>query len=366
MKLTFASLAVLAITMLSMNKSAKANRQTIVDIRDPDSVYTMPSEEEAHEGTWIQWPHNYGWDNRHVERLEETWVQMTEALHTGERVHVVAYDEVEEDRIHSLLDSRGVDMTQIDFYTWPTDDVWVRDNGPVFVFDKEDQLRITNWQFNGWGNKADHWFDSYIPLQVGNAINVPVTTVPMVNEGGSVEVDGRGTLMAKRSSILNNNRNPGWTQANAEAYFRRYLGVTNFIWLDGTKGGDITDDHIDGTARFANGDTIVTFYAFDFLRQSEYRTLKNAVDANGQYYKIVNLPVTTRKIPGIGDYGIYTNYYVGNEVVIVPAFNDPNDAVAAATLQDVYPDRRVVSIDMVELYKDGGMVHCVTQQQPKV
>jgi agmatine deiminase len=366
MTLTLCATVLFAVLMFSSKSNrAAAAEKTVVAIRDPDNVYTMPAEEEPHEGTWLQWPHDYGWDNRHVERYEETWIQMTQALHTGERVHIIVYDLDEEQRVKSVLESRGVEMSQLDFYAWPTDDVWVRDNGPIFVFDQEQRLRIENWKFNGWGNKADSWFDDYIPLLVGNALNIPVTPIPMLNEGGSVEVDGRGTLMAKRSSILNNNRNPGWKQSDAEAYFRRYLGVTNFIWLDGIKGGDITDDHIDGTARFANGDSIVTYFRRDFQRRSEYDVLKNSKDADGNSYKMVHLPITTRKIAGVGDYGIYMNYYVGNEVVVMPSFDNPNDAVAAATLQSVYPDRKVVSVNMVELYKDGGMAHCVTQQQPE-
>jgi agmatine deiminase len=188
----------------------------------------------------------------------------------------------------------------------------------------------------------------------------------MVNEGGSIEVDGRGTLMAKRSSILNRNRNPGWTQTDCEAYFRRYLGVTNFIWLDGTPGADITDDHIDGTARFANGDTIVTHKRDDFEDPSEYDLLTKATDVNGHTYKIVTLPLTSKKMRKVRDYGIYVNYYVGNEVVIVPAHNDPNDEVAADILKGIYPNRKMVLIDCTELYLDGGLVHCVTMQQPAI
>jgi agmatine deiminase len=186
----------------------------------------------------------------------------------------------------------------------------------------------------------------------------------MVNEGGSIEVDGRGTLMAKRSSILNNNRNRGATQHEVEQYFRRFLGVTNFIWLDGTPGLEITDDHIDGTARFANGDTIVTHRRKDFIEPTEYDVLVDATDANGQRYKIVHLPITVNKVPQAREYGIYINYYAGNNVVVLPKFNDPSDDVAAEVMRQVYPNKDVVQIDFTELYVDGGLVHCVTMQQP--
>jgi agmatine deiminase len=342
------------------------NKAVVPRLRNADAdSYTMPPEEYRHEGTWLQWPHNYGWDVHHVKRYETSWVQMARALHTGERVHIIVYDDTERDRVESLLRHESLNMDQIDFYVWPTDDVWARDNGPIFVFDKHQKLCIVDFVFNGWGGKADYYYDNYIPLKVGHAINVPVIDIPMVHEGGSVEVDGRGTLLAKRSSIINTNRNVGWTQKDAEQYFQQYLGVTNFIWLDGRKGGDdITDDHIDGTARFANGDTIVTYYERDFVNPGEYKILQKAVDVDGRPYQLVHLPVTTKKVPGVGDYGIYINFYVGNDVVLVPSYDDPNDHVAVEILQLLYPTRQIVAIPSTEVFRDGGMMHCVTQQQP--
>ena len=214
------------------------------------------------------------------------------------------------------------------------------------------------------GRKADWWYDDYIPKDVSWELNLPLEVVKMVNEGGSIETDGRGTLMAKKSSILNRNRNPGATQEEVESYFRRYLGVTNFIWLDGTIGLEITDDHIDGTARFANARTIVTHKKEDLVDPDEYDVLAAAVDVDGNNYDIVHLPLTEEEVDGLGYHGIYINYYVGNEVVIVPKFNDPSDNEAVNVLKGVYPDKEMVSIDFTELYADGGLVHCVTMQQP--
>ncbi|CAJ1926323.1 unnamed protein product [Cylindrotheca closterium] len=147
---------------------------------------------------------------------------------------------------------------------------------------------------------------------IGGGCEVMRYAWPKMKVTFSIEVDGRGTLMAKRSSILNDNHNPGATQAEVEAYFRRYLGVNNFIWLDGTAGLDITDDHIDGTARFANGDTIVTLKKQDFIVPTEYDILTRATNADGKPYKIVHLPLTAKEIPSIGEHGLYINYYAGN------------------------------------------------------
>jgi agmatine deiminase len=323
----------------------------------------MPSEEEPHEGTWLQWPHNYGWDRRHIERYEPIWVEMTKALHHGERVHIIVYNRRQLRRVKALLRDNGLDMTQIDFWDYPTDDVWIRDNGPIFVYDGKGNLVVENWIFNGWGGKSDWWYDDYIPIDVSRDLNLPRVDVDMVNEGGSVEVDGRGTLMAKKSSILNPNRNPSWTLEDAEYYFSTYLGVTHFIWLEGKVGIDITDDHIDGTARFASPNKIVTMQAQDLLDPSEYDTLVNARNADGEPYEIVHLPITSNKLSG-GFHGVYVNYYVGNEVVLVPVYEDENDAEALRILRDVYPNRTITGIPMEELYKDGGAAHCVTQQQP--
>jgi agmatine deiminase len=383
------------VPMFLLRKTKKKFRR--LEIPNDVPFLTMPSEEDLHEGTWLQWPHDYhhcdggrrmaprpfdgsSMSRQRVRRYEDIWIQMTQALHTGERVHIIVYNDREKDRVRKRLlaittataaaTNRGntIDLSRIDFYVWPTNDVWIRDSGPIFCFDNEqDRLAVTNWKFNGWGNKVPDWkLDNQIPTHVASQLGLPIINVPMVNEGGSIELDGRGTLMAKASSILNRNRNPGWTRADAEECFRRYLGVTNFIWLDGKKGGgDITDDHIDGTARFAGGDTIVTFHRSDFLNPREYDVLKQATNADGERYKMVHLPVTKEKQIR-GEPGIYINYYVANAVVILPIFDDPSDVVATNILQELYPTREIVAVNMTEVYKDGGLAHCVTQQQPAI
>ncbi|MEK7256598.1 MAG: agmatine deiminase family protein, partial [Bacteroidota bacterium] len=184
-------------------------------------AFTMPSENEPHEGTWLQWPHQYQYGYSYRNLLSPTWVAMTKELVSGENVHVIAYNNSHKNWIISKLNAAGVPLTNVNFKIIQTNDCWVRDNGPIFVRNTSGQLRIEDWDFNGWGFKAPYSKDNLVPSKVGTAINMPVVNLnsEMTVEGGAFEIDGNGTLMATRSSILNSNRNPGMTQAEAEEIF---------------------------------------------------------------------------------------------------------------------------------------------------
>ena len=341
-----------------------------------DILYTMPEESEPHEGTWLQWPHEFQYDVTYRNRIDATWVAMTKALESSEKVHSVAYNDAAKTRIIGLLNTEGVSLTNVDFKIYPTDDVWVRDNGPIYAKDKDGKLVIEDWGFNGWGKKAKFDNCNAIPskIAVDQAKTLVNLNTEMINEGGSVEIDGHGSFMACKSSILNSNRNPNMSQAQAEAIFKKYLGVTNFIWLNGKAGLEITDMHIDGFARFANATTIVTMSEADLLDwqvpQADIQTLFAAKNKSGAAYTLVKLPLTKNNAvtaygKNLGYKGSYINYYIANTKVLVPNYNDPNDAVANAMIQQLYPTRTVVGIDVRNLYENGGMIHCVTQQQPK-
>ncbi|WP_293310532.1 agmatine deiminase family protein [Pedobacter sp. UBA5917] len=341
---------------------------------DTNVVYTMPDESARHEGTWLQWPHQYQYGVTYRNRLDATWVAMTKELAMSERVHLIAYDETEKGRIISLLKSADVPLNNIDFKIYPTDDVWIRDSGPIYVKDKNGQLFIQDWGFNGWGKKADFEKCNVIPSKIAAEQHIQKIALDaiMINEGGSVEVDGKGVLMACKSSILNKNRNPGMTQQQAEAIFTKYLGITKFIWLEGKAGLEITDMHIDGFARFANPSTIITMSEEDLdywqVPRNDVNTLYAATTKNNSAYQFIKVPLTKKDV--ITTYGknlgkaSYINYYIANNRVLVPNYNDPNDAVANAIIQKIYPDKKIVGIDCRNLFANGGMVHCVTQQQP--
>jgi len=336
--------------------------------------YTMPEEISQHEGTWLQWPHNHTYPPYWREDLEPSWIEMTRELQAGEKVHIIAYDETEHNHIIQMLTATSVPLTNVDFFIHPNNDVWVRDNGPIFVYDSHGDLRILDWGFNGWGEEAPYELCDAIPSLVSEDIEIPdVDLSAMVLEGGSIEIDGNGTLMATKSSIINPNRNPSLTQAQIEEYMTINLGVTNFIWLDGVPGLEITDMHIDGFARFNDSSTIVTMDSLDLIYwevpPDDISILYNAQDINGNPYNFLYLPLTANNVvttwgENLGYKGSYINYYTGNSVVLVPTYNDPNDAIAISLLQTLYSSRTVVGIDVRNLYSQGGMVHCVTQQQP--
>ncbi|PYF72990.1 agmatine deiminase family protein [Pedobacter nutrimenti] len=339
-------------------------------------LYTMPEESEPHEGTWLQWPHEYQYGETYSNRLDETWIAMTEALVRSEKVHIIAYDEDEKEKIEEMLHEANVSLANVDFYIFPTDDFWVRDNGPIYVRDRAGKLLIEDWGFNGWGKKAAFTNCNAIPSKISSAqgkTRVDLNSV-MINEGGAVEIDGNGTLLTTKSAVLNSNRNPGMSQAQAEAIFRKYLGVTHFIWLNGKAGLEITDMHIDGFARFGNSSTLVTMSEDDLadwqVPDDDIDKLYQAKNKSGKPYRIVKLPLTKNAVTTaygkeLGYKGSYVNYYIANKVVLVPNYHDVNDAVANAIIQKLYPTKEVVGIDVRNLYANGGMIHCVTQQQPK-
>lgn len=333
--------------------------------------YYFPAEETPHEGTWLTWPHAYTYGEDYLEEVEYIWLEMAYALHTGEKVHIIAYDETEQVRIETLLTAEGLDMNQVDFVIAKSDDVWCRDTGPIFVFDEQDKLLIADFAFDGWGGKTAYHNDDKIPQAVAAQKGIPIVSIPdFVLEGGSVELDGSGTAMLCKSSVVSKNRNPGMSVSQAENYLSQYFGATNFIWLEGVVGQDITDAHIDGTARFVDNKTILTMSETDFFElyedviESDYDALHSAKNASGESYKIIELPMTSDNVAGLDYKGSYLNFYVGNEVVLVPIYGDQNDTAATKILAEIYADRKIVPIDVTTLYQYGGMLHCITQQQP--
>lgn len=348
------------------------------------ATYFFPSEEVEHEGTWLAWPHKYadkqayyfgeaGIDAEvYAQMLEPTWIEITKALHTGETVHIIVYNEQEQTRVENLLLENEVNLEKIDFVIMETDDVWMRDTGPIFTLKDGKELVIANFVFDGYGNAIEPEYyakDAQIASNIASEKGFTCIDIDMVLEGGSVEVDGNGTLIAAKSSVVGTERNTGMKIKEVENYLKTYYGVTNIIWIEGLKNYDVTDGHIDACVKFAEGNKLVTLPYDDFMwycseTEKDWKTVTKAVNAEGVPYEIVEIPLTETFYEELEDYGCYLNYYVANEVVLVPIYGDVNDQVAMDIIADLYPTRKVVGINCLNLALFGGMVHCVTQQQP--
>lgn len=340
-------------------------------IEKETSMYHFPHEDQEHEGTWLTWPHEHTYGKAYAQSVEYIWVEMTKALAPDEFVHIIAYDEELQDHITTLLTAEGVDMNKVDFVLAPSDDVWARDTGPMFAYDQEGKKTIIDFGFDGWGKKTPYEKDDAIPQVVAKEKGDPIVDVSaFILEGGSVELAEDGTVMATKSSVISKNRNPDMSQEEAETYLKTYMGATNFIWLEGVVDEDITDAHIDGFARFYDKDTILTVPEEDFfdlyegIQEADYETLLEATNADGDSYDIKEIPLTAENVHGVDYRGSYLNFYLGNKVLLLPVYDDANDQVAIETLTQLFPNRRIVPINVVPLYKNGGMIHCITQQEP--
>ena len=347
--------------------------------------FFMPAEWQPHEGTWLQWPLKSLYRGYEL-KLERLWLMMVEALSDYEKVFVIVNDERQQEHVQHQLKYHRISEANVEIFVIPTNDLWARDNGPIFVYDENQELVITDWTFNGWGGRFDSELDNLVPGEIGQLIGCAVEKPPLVLEGGAVEVDGQGTFLATRSSILDPNRNPGMNQQEVERILSEFFGVDSFIWLSGAgrgeceKWGDTTDSHIDIVARFSPQGAILYNWSQDEsdprhkMFSTHKKELEESLTSLGLDYDLVPLPE-----PEGGVYQVtaqvdwresrytdaaYSNYYVANEVVLVPVFGNKKDQDALAIIGEHFPEREVIGLDCVGLTEDGGAIHCVTQQQP--
>jgi agmatine deiminase len=330
--------------------------------------YLMPAEWEKHEATWLSWPKDpLTFPPEILGKVEETYIEMTRALSRGERVKILVDDDAMLKRVSLMVG----DSPQVSYLKIKTADVWIRDYGPIFVR-RGDGLAAVKWRFNAWGGKYDELKpDDRAGLEVANASGFPVVEPGIVLEGGSIDTNGRGTCLTTKQCLLNKNRNPGLTQEQIEAVLRGYLGFTNFIWLGRGIAGDDTDGHVDDIVRFVDPDTVVCMVEDDLSDKNRpaltenLRVLMEARDEEGDRLRVI--PVAMPKKKSGGDEPLpasYANFYIGNSVVLVPTFDDENDAAALSRIKTVFPGRDVIGINCEALVYGFGGLHCVTQQQP--
>lgn len=358
-------------TVLAAGLLSGCTGENAVQETAESASYVFPDENQKHEGTWLIWPHAHTYGRSYAESVEPIWISMTKALAEDEHVHIIAYDESLKKHISLLLKENDVKTSNVDYVIAKSDDVWARDTGPMFVKDREGQLHIADFGFDGWGEKMPYKKDDAIPKAVSRALDMDRLDISQfVLEGGSVEIASDGTMLATKSSVISKNRNPDVSQKEAEDILSEYLGVKKFIWLEGVTDEDITDGHIDGFARFYDEDTILTVPEKDFfdlyenITEEDYETLTNSSNASGQSYDIVEIPLTEKNVQGLDYKGSYLNFYLGNQVLLLPVYGDKNDQPVIRKMKKLYPDHEIIPINVTALYKNGGMLHCVTQQEP--
>lgn len=335
-------------------------------------AWHMPAEEVEHERTWMCWPSSTEVWGEDLGAVQDTIVNLATAIADFEPVTLLC-------RPAELDNLRAKVGDGIDLVAAPVDDLWARDTLPNFLVgtgaDGQPALAAGHVQFNGWGDKQIHDGDAQLAAIVAKHLGIPLIESGLVGEGGGLEVDGDGTVLAAKSSWVNPNRNPKLTETQIADDLTRMLGAKRVIWIDGLAGADITDGHIDTLARFINPETILVDVPhvtepddpWIAVAESTKQALTAARTLDGQPYTIepIAQPATTRE-SGDSFLSTYMNFYVCNGGVIAPQFGDTEaDSAAQRSLERLFPGRKVVMVDIDPLAAGGGGIHCATQQQPK-
>jgi agmatine deiminase len=347
------------------------------NVMTPRSLgYSMPAEWARHRATWLSWPHNLETWPTYLEKVRGIWIQMVCALAPYEQVCLLVNDARTEQELTARLTAAGAPMANVTLLRIPTIDVWMRDYGPTFVTRNyhDAPLAFNDWIFNGWGGKYQTYQeDERVARAIAGLLNIPVFDHQIILEGGSIEVNGAGVCLTTEQCLLNRNRNPHMSRQEIEQYLKDSLGVSQVIWLGEGIVGDDTDGHIDDIARFVNPTTVACIVETNSkddnypLLQENYERLQSAKDPFGGRFELVTLPCPSSvyfenaRLPAS-----YANFYIANEVVLVPVFDDANDTAAIGILQELFPGRKVIGLRCNEVVAGLGAIHCVTQQEPAV
>lgn len=335
--------------------------------------FRMPAEWEPQDAIWLSWPHQrLSWPG-HFRPIPLKFAEIVATISRYQKVHVNAAAALHP-RARALCIRAGAVMERVFFHNHPTDDAWCRDHGPIFVKnDRTGEIALTDWQYNAWGGKYPPFArDNRIPGRVERVLGLRRFVKRMVLEGGSIDVNGRGTLLTTESCLLNPNRNPRLSREDIEQALRDYLGVRDIVWLGDGIEGDDTDGHVDDLSRFFKADGIVTVVERN-RRDANFRPLQENLErlqalrtARGRRIEVRELPMpkpcfrSGQRMPAS-----YANFLIINQAVLLPTFRQPRrDAKAKAVLGECFPDREVVGIDCLDLVWGLGALHCISQQQP--
>ena len=336
--------------------------------------YRMPAEWEPHAGTWLTWPRREGISFPDLyDRILPVLAAMVRALAEDEGVFINVWDAAMETEVRTVLSEHDALNDRVEFHHHPAYEPWCRDHGPVFIVNDSERA-VVNWGYNAWGEKYPPYdLDNAIPERIATARALPCFTPDMILEGGSIEVNGQGTLITTESCLLNPNRNPALDRAAIEQQLRDYLGVRNILWLGDGIVGDDTDGHVDDLTRFVDTQTVVTAVEPDpqdpnhVSLQANLERLQAMRTEDGTPLRVIELPMPEpvwhqgERMPAS-----YANFYIGNRTVLMPAYGQPRDAAAQTILQQCFPDRRVLALDSSDLIWGLGSFHCLTVQEPMV
>ncbi len=339
---------------------------------DRSSGWMMPAEWAPHAATWMVWPHNRDlWESTwsvRLEQVQEDFARVANAIARFEPVKLV---------VAPGARARAAELcgANVELIEQAVDDSWCRDSGPTFITHPQHGLAGVSWRFNAWGGKSAHGLDESLARRLLNQLGLDCFGTWLANEGGAIHVDGEGTLITTESVLLNPNRNPGLDKATAEEIFARLLGIDKTIWLPGDPQyvtGDMTDGHVDGVCAFARPGVLLVDATHD--RDSVYaevvrenrRALALARDAKGRAFELIDLYEASAAVDPEAEVfcASYTNFYIANGAIIMPAYGIEADREAAAVLAEAFPGREVVPVRIEHLAHGGGGVHCITQQQP--
>ncbi len=335
----------------------------------------LPPEWVPQQAVLLTWPHAESDWRPILDRVEPVFVAISRAVTRYEELIVSCLNDVHMEHVEKLLRQGGADMRQVSLYPIPSNDSWVRDHGPITV-QRDGHRILLDYQFNGWGNKYQSDLDNRLSIrlhEMGAFGGLAMETQALVLEGGSIEVDNRGTLLTTTECLLSPKRNPQHSQAELEELLKAQLGVQRILWLEhGQLLGDDTDGHIDTLARFCDDRTIAYVSCedkldphYDSLKAMEGE-LKLFADADGKPYTLVPLPLPTAQYNEEGQRlpATYANFFIINEAVLLPTYADPLDSIAHERLAECFPGREIIAIDARPLIHQFGSIHCVTMQIP--
>lgn len=339
--------------------------------------YYLPAEWEKHSAVWLAWPNDKTAFPNLMSEVENTYCEIIKNLIESEKVNlIITLDKIK--RVKKLLQDFGIDLSNINFFNVDHNDVWVRDYMPTFVKNtSENGILAVKWDYNGYGKSNDPYFskltkDNKTFKDLNKILNLKILEPKIILEGGAIDVNGTGTLLTTEQCLLNPNRNGNLSKNPIEDYLKKYLGVKNIIWLKEGLVNDHTDGHIDEIARFVGEKVIVCAYEDDQndpnfkILDENFKILEKTEDNDGNKFKIIKLPMPHMNYDNGEKAPVsYANFYIGNSVILMPSFNDPNDKNASEIIQELFPNHKIVNIDCTKLIYGGGGLHCITMQQPK-